>query len=96
MLLSGDESLADWLSQNLLEEDILRIERIRQETQVHLAEPIGYLINQARLRKADELLSQVMAVRGEAPRSVSSFLGNLSIHPFWGLPVLLFILWATY
>ncbi len=96
MLLSGDESLADWLHRNLLENDILQIEKIRQETQIHLAEPIGYLINQARLRKVDELLSQVMGLRREAPKSVASFLGNLSIHPLWGFPILLFILWITY
>ena len=96
MLISGDESLADWLRQNLSEKDILQIEKIRQESQIHLVEPIGYLINQARLRKVDELLSRVMAVRGEAPRSIASFLGYLSIHPFWGLPILLLILWVTY
>ena len=96
MLLSGDESLADWLHRNLLEKDILQIEKIRQEIQGHFADSIGYLINQARLRKADELLSQVMGLRGEAPKSVASFLGNLSIHPFWGIPILLFILWMTY
>ena len=96
MLLSGDDSLAEWLHQNLSEKEILQIEKIRQEIQMHLAEPIGYLINQARLRKVDELLSQVMGVRGETPKSVSSFLGNLSIHPFWGIPILLFILWITY
>ncbi len=96
MLLSGDESLADWLHRNLLEKDVLQIEKIRQETQGHFADPVGYLINQARLRRADELLSQVMGLRGEAPKSVASFLGNLSIHPFWGIPILLFILWVTY
>jgi ferrous iron transport protein B len=96
MLLSGDESLADWLHRNLSEEDILQIEKIRRETQSHFADPIGYLINQARLRKADELLPQIMGLRGEAPKSVASFLGNLSIHPFWGIPILLFILWMTY
>jgi len=96
MLLSGDESLAEWLHQNLSEKEILQIEKTRQEIQIHLAEPIGYLINQARLRKVDELLSQVMGLKGEAPKSVSSFLGNLSIHPFWGIPILLFILWITY
>src|SRR3972149_11497211 len=42
------------------------------------------------------LLSQVMGLRGEAPKSVASFLGSLSIHPFWGIPILLFILWMTY
>jgi ferrous iron transport protein B len=96
MLLSGDESLADWLHRNLSEVDIVQIEKIRQEIQGHFADPIGYLINQARSRKVDELLPRVMGLRGEAPRSVASFLGNLSIHPFWGVPVLLFILWMTY
>jgi ferrous iron transport protein B len=96
MLLSGDESLAEWLHDHLSEDEILQIERIRQETQMHLAEPVGYLINQARLRKADELVSQVTGLMGEAPKSISSFLGNVSIHPFWGIPVLMFILWITY
>jgi len=96
MLLSGDESLAEWLHTNLSENEIQQIEKIRQEIQIHLAEPIGYLINQARLRKGDELLSRVIGLRGEAPKSVASFLGNLSIHRFWGIPILLFILWITY
>ncbi len=96
MLLSGDESLAEWLHRNLSQNDIRQIEKIREEIQVHLAEPIGYLINQARLRKVDELVSRVMAVKEEAPKSISSFLGNLSIHPIWGIPILLFVLWITY
>ena len=96
MLLSGDESLAEWLHTNLSENDIQQIEKIRQEIQVHLADSIGYLINQAKLRKVDELLSKVMGLRGEAPKSISSFLGNLSLHPIWGIPILMFILWATY
>jgi ferrous iron transport protein B len=96
MLLSGDDSLAEWLHTNLSENDIQQIEKIRLEIQIHLADSIGYLINQARLRKVDELLSKVMGLRGEAPKSISSFLGNLSLHPIWGIPILLFILWATY
>jgi ferrous iron transport protein B len=96
MLLSGDESLGQWLHHHLQEDEILQIEEIRQEAQSHFAEPVGYLINQARLRRVDELLSQVMGKGGEAPKSVSSFLGNLCIHPFWGFPILLFILWVTY
>jgi ferrous iron transport protein B len=96
MLLSGDESLAEWLQTNLSENEIQQIEKIRQEIQIYLAEPIGYLINQARLRKGDELLSRVVGLRGKAPKSVASFLGNLSIHRFWGIPILLFILWITY
>ncbi len=96
MLLSGDESLAEWLHTNLSENDVSQIEKVRQETQVHLADPVGYLINQARLRKVDEILSKVMGLRGEAPKSISSLLGNLSIHPVWGIPILLLVLWVTY
>lgn len=96
MLLSGDESLAEWLHTNLSENSVSQIEKIRQKVQVHLGDPIGYLINQARLRKVDEILSSVMGVRGEAPKSVSSFLGNISIHPIWGIPVLLLVLFVTY
>ncbi len=96
MILAGDESLTDWLRQNLSEEMILQIERIRQEIQTHFTDPVGYLINQARLRKVDDLLSQVLEQRGQVPKSFSMFLGNLSIHPFWGIPILLFVLWVTY
>ncbi len=96
MLLSGDDSLIGWLHQNLSEKEILQIEKIRQETQIHFADSIGYLINQARVRKVDELLSQVMGSRGVAPKSLPSYLGNLSMHPFWGIPILLFALWITY
>ena len=94
MLLSGDESLADWLHRNLSEEKILQIEKIRQEVQVSFADPIGYLINQTRLRKADEILSRVMKMSGDAPRTVAAFLGKLAIHPLWGFPILLLVLVA--
>ncbi|NWG03788.1 MAG: ferrous iron transport protein B [Syntrophaceae bacterium] len=96
MLLSGDESLTQWLNDHLPEDVISQIEKIRQETQVYFSDSIGYLINQARLKKVDECLSKVMRGRGEAPRSISSFLGKLSLHPFWGFPILLIVLWITY
>jgi ferrous iron transport protein B len=96
MLLSGDQSLVEWLYQNLSEEEILQIEKIWQEVQTRFADPIGYLINQARLRKVDELLSQVMRPGGASPRTLSTSLGNLSMHPFWGIPILFFTLWVTY
>jgi ferrous iron transport protein B len=96
MLISGDESLIEWLHQNLSESDILQIETIHRETQACFGNPIGYLINQARQRKADELLSRAMVSKRETPKTLMTFLGNLSIHPFWGIPILLAILWVIY
>ena len=96
MLLSGDESLAEWLHQNLPEEEISKIEKIRHEVQTRFRDPIGYLINQARLRKVDEILSQVKTSPEGTPKTFSASLGNLVIHPFWGIPILFFILFLTY
>ncbi|MBM4306997.1 MAG: ferrous iron transport protein B [Deltaproteobacteria bacterium] len=96
MLLSGDESLGEWLHQNLPEEEILRIDKIRQEVQARFRDPIGYLINQARLRRVDEILSQVRTSSEKTPRTFSASLGNLMIHPFWGILMLLFVLFLTY
>ena len=96
MLLSGDESLTDWLHQHLSEESIARIEALRQEAQHQAGESIGFLINQARLRKVDEFLSRVMSSRKEPYKSLSVTLGNLAIHPFWGIPALLLVLFVTY
>ena len=96
MLLSGDESLNEWLHQNLSEESIQKIDHIRQELQAHCVDPIGYLINQARLRKGNEFLRQVMKAGEGAARNLSTILGNLTIHPIWGIPILLLILFVTY
>jgi ferrous iron transport protein B len=96
MLLSGDISLVDWLQENLSREEILRIETIRQEVQARFTEPLGYLINQVRLRKADEVLARVMKKKDGADRNPAATLGNLAIHPFWGIPILLLILFVTY
>ena len=96
MLLAGDESLTDWLHRTLSDETVLQVETIRQEIANHLDEPIGYLISQARLRKVDQILSAVMSTPRESYRSLSVSIGNLSIHPFWGIPILLSVLFVTY
>jgi ferrous iron transport protein B len=37
-----------------------------------------------------------MGQRGKVPKTLSTWLGNLAMHPLWGVPILLFVLWATY
>ncbi len=96
MLLSGDESLAGWLYRNLPEEEIFRIENIRHEVQAWFRDPIGYLINQARLRRVDEILSLVQTSPDAMHKTFATSLGNLAIHPFWGIPILLLVLYLTY
>jgi len=96
MLLSGDVSLVGWLHENLSEKEILGIETVRQEVQTRFADPLGYLINQVRLRKADEILGRVMKRAEGMPKTLTTALGNLAIHPLWGIPILFLVLLVTY
>ncbi len=96
MLLAGDESLTEWVHRNLPEEAIVQLETIRREIPHNSAESVGYLINQARIKKVDEILSDVLSASRESFKSLSVTIGNLSIHPVWGIPILLLVLFVTY
>jgi ferrous iron transport protein B len=97
MILAGDESLKGWLHANLQDHVIADIEKIRQEVQLKFNNSLGYLINQRRMKKADEILAQV-TTRHEVGRgsTLAFHLGRLSMHPFYGLPVLLVVLYLVY
>jgi len=97
MILSGDESLSGWLHANMQDHVIAEIERIRQAVQSKFNNSLGYLINQRRIKKADEILAQVLT-RHEAGKSsaVAFNIGRLSMHPVYGLPILLAVLYIVY
>jgi ferrous iron transport protein B len=58
---------------------------------------LGYVINSLRLKKADEILARVMS-RSEAGKqsTIAHHLGRWSMHPVYGLPVLLVVLYLVY
>jgi len=97
MILSGDESLSGWLHANMQDHMVAEIERIRQAVQSKFNNSLGYLINQRRMKKADEILAQVLT-RHEAGKSsaVAFNIGRLSMHPVYGLPILLAVLYIVY
>jgi ferrous iron transport protein B len=97
MILAGDESLKGWLHANLQDHVIAEIEKIRQEVQSKFNNSLGYLINQRRIKKADEILAQVMSRHETGKRStIAHHLGRWSMHPIYGLPVLLVVLYLVY
>lgn len=97
MILAGDESLKGWLHVNLQDHVIAKIEKIRQEVQSKFNNSLGYLINQRRMKKADEILAQVMSRHEAGKRStIAHRLGHWSMHPIYGLPVLLVVLYLVY
>ncbi len=97
MILAGDESLKAWLHANIQDHVISEIEKIRQEVQSKFNNSLGYLINQRRLKKADEILNQVLSLHEAGKGSAIAFhLGKWSMHPIYGLPILLAVLYAVY
>jgi ferrous iron transport protein B len=97
MILAGDESLKAWLHAGLQDHVIAEIDSLRQGVQARFQNSLGYLINQRRLKRADELLHQVMTRSETGKKSNIAFhLGQWSMHPVYGLPILLVVLYLVY
>jgi len=96
MILSGDESLKEWLITNISAEVIKKIEILRDECQSKTKEPISLLINQKRLDIAEEITAKVLKTIPAEGGKLSSFIGRISMHPLWGIPLLLLVLYGLY
>lgn len=96
MILSEDESLRDWLKTNLKEESLSRIERLRDECRLRFKESVGYLINKTRIEAAEEIVRQVVKKSDSEGSWLLNFIGRISMHPVYGIPVLLTVLLGIY
>jgi len=96
MILSGDESLQEWIHARLDQPAIRTLDEIRQRLQKKLPEPVGSRINRKRLQVVDQILAQVF--RKSNPVGGGSFrlLNTLTTHPVAGIPILLLVLYAMY
>ncbi len=95
MLLSNDATLADWAAKNAPGAS-LRIEEIRSSIQARFKEPVGYVINRTRLRKVDAIVEKVVKQESFAGGRVASLIGSLSMHPVWGIPIFIAVLFFMY
>lgn len=96
MILSGDESLRDWLIAHLDEVTIERLERLREELQSRFGMPVGFIINQNRIKAAEEIAGKVIKRIASQGGKLSSLIGRFSMHPVWGIPILLTVLYGLY
>jgi ferrous iron transport protein B len=97
MILAGDESLKGWLHATVPDHIIGQIEKIRQDVQARFNNSLGYIINQRRMKKADEILANVLSLHEAGKGSAIAFhIGRLSMHPVYGIPILLAVLYLVY
>ncbi|UCE04214.1 MAG: ferrous iron transport protein B [Candidatus Latescibacterota bacterium] len=96
MLLSGDSTLNAWLRERIGEAALEALRKVRAQAQERLREPLGGLIHKHRLREIDKIMRQVEVRPRQRIGSLADTLGSLSMHPVWGVPVLLVVLWGMY
>jgi ferrous iron transport protein B len=96
MLLSGDRSIIPFLRRRVDHADIEEIENICRNTATRYAQPLGSIIHQQRGKFIDDILDRVL-VKGEVKKtSISRGIGEWTMHPVWGIPFLLAILYVMY
>ena len=96
MILSGDESLKEWLHSNMRDKDLVEIEHLRHECEIKAPEAPAYTINKARIQLAEEISMAVVTRAAPSGGRIINFLGKASMHPVYGIPVLLAVLYAVY
>ncbi len=96
MILSGDESLKEWLHANIRDKDLVEIERLRHECEIKAPEAPAYTINKTRIQLAEQISSAVVTKAAPSGGKIINFLGKASMHPVYGIPVLLVVLYAVY
>jgi ferrous iron transport protein B len=96
MLLSGDRTLGEWAREALPEGGVGLVERRQAELKRALGIGAATAIARARHRAVAELLRQVFHVQKARGGTLRDRLGELSMHPIWGVPVLAAVLFLAY
>jgi len=96
MVLSKDETIKSWLTGAVEAHVVEEIERLRAECRQKYGRSIGGSISEARMKRASEI-AEVVPTHDEIKGStLTSWLGRASMHPVWGVPILLGVLYAIY
>lgn len=96
MLLSGDSTLDEWMENNLPKESIEKVVKEEKYLSNKFNDPIGYILNKEKHRVVDGFLKRHVTKEEKQKGKVNAFLGSISMHPVWGIFVLMFVLYIMY
>lgn len=96
MVLCEDESLREWLKANLKSEILSKIEILTNECKLKVNGSISYLVGKTRIEKAEEIANLVIMRIDSGKSKLIQDIGKISMHPVYGVPVLLLILYGLY
>jgi ferrous iron transport protein B len=98
MALVGDDSLRAHLGGKLSEADLAGIDGIRRELAARYPESLRFVVARQRLAAVDRLHDDVLR-RGQGASAASAWgrtLATWTTHPWWGIPILLAVLYVAY
>jgi ferrous iron transport protein B len=72
------------------------MERLRDECKFNMKESVGYLINKTRIELAEKIANKVIKKVEPKRERLSNFFGKISMHPVYGVPVLIAVLFGLY
>jgi ferrous iron transport protein B len=94
VLLAGDRRFMENIG--LKEGARTRIQSEIHRAQVTLEQPLSFELVNARLKEAEAFAAKVLRPRPGAKASYAGSIGDLMIHPIWGVPFLLLTLFVMY
>jgi ferrous iron transport protein B len=97
MFMAGEHGIEEWFSNRFGRDAFEKAESIRNSLQSEYSSPLSYWINKRRMAKVDEILKEVQTKdEGARTHNIAQTFGRLSMHPVWGIPILLMVLFLTY
>ena len=96
MILSGDEEVIKKIKPQLNKKQYTRIREIIKATNSKYSKPLSQVIHEARSKKADSIISEVFTDEGKPGLTFTQKAGDITMDPFFGIPILLLVLLATY
>ncbi len=97
--LAGDQTLTPWLRAHMADDALASVEGIRARLSRLYREDLGYVIQEARLRAAAQIVREAVTRRAPAAvsrRALAARFDRATTHPVWGVPVLLLSLYLSY
>lgn len=96
MLLSGDASLWSWIGEKVDADDLTALRIAMRRLEETLKRPVPAVIAEQRMRVCEWIFKQVATKAGTGRRVSAGKIGDLSIHPIWGVPLLAMVLLVMY
>ncbi len=96
MILSGDGSLWDRLSEKVTEDDLSALRMTKRRLEGSLRRPVSIVVAEQKMKVVEWILRQVFRKPVIRRTAVEKGLSGVTVHPLWGIPLLALVLVTMY